>query len=75
MKRRHTNLKHIAIGAIVLTSTLSVTPLAVAQTEAASTTAANPLAQADKDFVQAASMSSSTEIDAAKLATANSEEG
>lgn len=75
MKHRHTNLKHIAIGAIVLTSTLSVAPLTVAQTEAASTTAANPLAQADKDFVQAASMSSSTEIDAAKLATANTEEG
>lgn len=74
MKHRHTNLKHIAIGAIVLTRTLAFAPLAVAQTEAASTTAANPLAQADKDFVQAASMSSSTEIDAAKLATANSED-
>ncbi|RZF26338.1 DUF4142 domain-containing protein [Paraburkholderia sp. UYCP14C] len=46
--------------------------IAGAQTEAASTTAANPLPQADKDFVQAASMSSSTEIDAAKLATKNS---
>ena len=66
--------KHIAIGAIVLTSTLALSPLAAAQTQAASTTAANPLAQADKDFVQAASMSSSTEIDAAKLATANSED-
>jgi predicted outer membrane protein len=45
---------------------------AVAQTQAASTTAANALAQADKDFVQAASMSSSTEIDSAKLASSNS---
>jgi putative membrane protein len=45
---------------------------AYAQTQAASTTAANPLAQVDKDFVQAASMSSSTEIDASKLATSNS---
>jgi putative membrane protein len=45
---------------------------AIAQTQAASTTAANPLAQADKDFVQAASMSSSTEIDAGKLAPSNS---
>jgi putative membrane protein len=45
---------------------------ATAQTQAASTTAANPLEQVDKDFVQAASMSSSTEIDASKLATSNS---
>ncbi|MFL9912955.1 DUF4142 domain-containing protein [Paraburkholderia fungorum] len=45
---------------------------ATAQTQAALTTAANPLAQVDKDFVQAASMSSSTEIDASKLATSNS---
>jgi len=43
-----------------------------AQTQAASVTAANPLPQVDKDFVQAASMSSSTEIDAAKLASRNS---
>ncbi|MBT2789873.1 DUF4142 domain-containing protein [Paraburkholderia strydomiana] len=51
----------------------SLLPVAAnAQTQAASTTAANPLAQVDKDFVQAASMSSSTEIDAAKLATSNS---
>jgi predicted outer membrane protein len=45
---------------------------ATAQTQAASMTAANPLAQVDKDFVQAASMSSSTEIDASKLATSHS---
>jgi len=51
----------------------SLVPVAAnAQTEAASTTAANPLSQVDKDFVQAASMSSSTEIDASKLATSNS---
>lgn len=37
-------------------------------TEAASTTAANNLAPADKAFVQAASMANSTEIDASKLA-------
>ena len=43
--------------------------LAQAQTtQAASVTAANDLPQPDKDFVQAASKSSSTEIDAAKLA-------
>jgi putative membrane protein len=45
---------------------------AIAQTQAASTAAATPLAQADKDFVQAASMSSSTEIDAGKLASGDS---
>ncbi len=66
-------LKHVIIGTIVAADALVIAPLA-AQTEAASTTAANPLAQADKDFVQAASMSSSTEIDAAKLATSNSED-
>lgn len=42
-------------------------------TEAASTTAANPLPSVDRDFVQAASMSSSTEIDAAKLASSNTD--
>jgi putative membrane protein len=63
--------KMSAIAAV--SSCLCLSPLAAsAQTQAASTTAANPLAQVDKDFVQAASMSSSTEIDAAKLATSNS---
>lgn len=42
-------------------------------TQAASTTAANPLPAVDRDFVQAASMSSSTEIDAAKLAGKNTD--
>ena len=37
-------------------------------TQAASTTSANDLPSPDKEFVQAASMSSSTEIDASKLA-------
>ncbi|MEM5332356.1 DUF4142 domain-containing protein, partial [Paraburkholderia sp. JHI2823] len=50
----------------------AIPQFAGAQTQAASTTATNPLPQADKDFVQAASMSSSTEIDASKLATKNS---
>jgi len=45
---------------------------ASAPTQAASTTAANPLPDVDKAFVQAASMSSSTEIDAAKLALTHS---
>ncbi|WP_322101643.1 DUF4142 domain-containing protein [Paraburkholderia sp. J41] len=43
------------------------------QTQAASTTAANPLPAPDRDFVQAASQSSSTEIDAAKLAMKNTQ--
>jgi predicted outer membrane protein len=47
--------------------------LAQAQTtQAASVTAANDLPQPDKDFVQAATKSSSTEIDAAKLALTRS---
>jgi predicted outer membrane protein len=45
---------------------------AIAQTQAASTTVANSLSSVDKDFVQAASMSSSTEIDVSRLATSNS---
>jgi len=44
-------------------------------TEAASTTAANDLAPVDKAFVQAASMSNSTEIDASKLAMDKSYDG
>ncbi len=67
-------LKHAIVSCGLWGCALAAAPLAFAQTEAASTTAANPLAQADKDFVQAASMSSSTEIDAAKLAQKNSED-
>ncbi|PRX89435.1 putative outer membrane protein [Paraburkholderia sp. BL6669N2] len=62
--------------AFVVTFTSSILclagPAALAQTQAASTTAANQLPQVDKDFVQAATMSSSTEIDASKLATSTS---
>lgn len=65
-------MKHLLIITGVVAG--SVMCPAGAQTQAASTTAANPLAQVDKDFVQAASMSSSTEIDAAKLAQKNSED-
>lgn len=62
------------LSALLATTLTAVTSLAYAQaaTEAASTTSANPLAQPDKDFVQAASMSSSTEIDASKLAMTHS---
>lgn len=65
-------MKHVTALAAICCGLAAIPQLAGAQTEAASTTAANPLPQADKDFVQAASMSSSTEIDAAKLATKNS---
>jgi predicted outer membrane protein len=66
--------------ALALTCCVLLLPVGIAQaqtpgasqSEAASTTAANPLPQPDRDFVQAASMSSSTEIDAAKLAQKNS---
>ncbi|SEJ75210.1 DUF4142 domain-containing protein [Paraburkholderia diazotrophica] len=67
-------LKFAIICTSLYAGALAVSPLAAAQTEAASTTSANPLAQADRDFVQAASMSSSTEIDAAKLATKHSQD-
>jgi putative membrane protein len=43
-------------------------------TQAASTTMANNLPAQDKEFVQVASMSSSTEIDASKLATNQSQD-
>lgn len=43
-------------------------------TQAASTTMANNLPAQDKEFVQVASMSSSTEIDASKLATKQSQD-
>ena len=60
--------------ALALTCCALLLPVGVAeaQTQAASTTAANPLPEPDRDFVQAASMSSSTEIDAGKLAQKNS---
>jgi predicted outer membrane protein len=62
--------------ALALTCCALLMPVAAvqAQTQAASTTAANPLPQVDRDFVQAASMSSSTEIDASKLASKNSQD-
>ncbi|CAB3809488.1 hypothetical protein LMG27177_06822 [Paraburkholderia fynbosensis] len=65
-------MRKIPVIALVCTCFALVPIAGSAQTQAASTTAANPLPQVDKDFVQAASMSSSTEIDAAKLATNNS---
>ncbi|MBB5497073.1 DUF4142 domain-containing protein [Paraburkholderia sp. MM5384-R2] len=65
-------MKRLTAIAAMCCGLAAIPTIACAQTEAASTTAANPLPQADKDFVQAASQSSSTEIDASKLATKNS---
>ncbi|CAB3806579.1 DUF4142 domain-containing protein [Pararobbsia alpina] len=66
--------RHIA-ASLALTAVIAAgSPLVNAQTQAASTTAANKLPAPDKAFVQAASMSSSTEIDAAKLAMKNSQD-
>ena len=48
--------------------------IAFAQTQAASTTSANNLPSPHKEFVQAASMSSSTEIDASTLGAKRSQD-
>ncbi len=65
-------MKIAAISVVVLAFTSS--GMAFAQTQAASTTSANDLPSPDKEFVQAASMSSSTEIDASKLAAKQSQD-
>lgn len=65
-------MKRITLTAIACGCFGLLSPGVNAQTQAASTTASNALPQVDREFVQAASMSSSTEIDAAKLATSNS---
>jgi putative membrane protein len=67
-------MKATTLSTALAACLLLAAPLVQAQdaTQAASTTSANPLAQPDKDFVQAASMASSTEIDASKLAMSHS---
>jgi putative membrane protein len=67
-------MKTTTLSALIAACLMSGAALAHAQnaTEAASTTAANPLSDADKAFVQAASSGSSTEIDASKLAMSHS---
>lgn len=66
-------LKYFAVAAtLVFVAALPTAGVTQQATQAASTTQANPLPQPDKDFVQAASQSSSTEIDAAKLAMKHS---
>jgi putative membrane protein len=66
-------MKVLAISAALIAA-LSGSTIAFAQTQAASTTSANDLPSPDKEFVQAASMSSSTEIDASKLAAKQSQD-
>ena len=72
MKRTATLLAAATSAAIAVIA--AVPPAALAQTEAASTTMANDLPPVDKAFVQAASAAGSTEIDAAKLATKQSQD-
>src|SRR4051812_21826299 len=64
-----------ALATVFGAALMSGAPLIVfAQTQAASTTQANELPAVDKAFVQAATESSSTEIDTAKLATKQSQD-
>ncbi|MDR5822396.1 DUF4142 domain-containing protein [Caballeronia sp. LZ043] len=64
-----------ALATVFSAVLMSGAPLSVfAQTQAASTTQANELPAVDKAFVQAATESSSTEIDTAKLATKQSQD-
>jgi hypothetical protein len=51
-------MKRMTVIAVACGSLGLLSPAVNAQTRAASTTAANPLPQVDKDFVEAASMSS-----------------
>jgi putative membrane protein len=69
-------MKRNAIALAMFASAwLAAVPLAVsAQTQAAETTMSNDLPPQDKAFVQAASSAGSTEIDAAKLASAQSQD-
>ncbi|KND58689.1 hypothetical protein BVER_03173c [Candidatus Burkholderia verschuerenii] len=69
-------MKRSAIVVAALATTLfSAAPVAaLAQTQAASQTLGNDLPPTDKAFVQAASSAGSTEIDAAKLATKQSQD-
>jgi putative membrane protein len=69
-------MKRSAFMLAALASTMfTAAPLAaLAQTQAAETTMGNDLPPQDKAFVQAASSAGSTEIDAAKLATRQSQD-
>jgi putative membrane protein len=71
-KTMNFNVQRMATIGTLCAGACIVQGAAIAQTQAASTTVANSLSSVDKDFVQAASMSSSTEIDVSRLATSNS---
>ncbi|SAK54835.1 DUF4142 domain-containing protein [Caballeronia ptereochthonis] len=62
------------LAALASTVIAAIPAGAPAQTQAASTTIANDLPPVDKAFVQAASAAGSTEIDAARLATRQSQD-
>lgn len=66
--------RNLTIRATLSVALLGAFSSGFAQTQAASTTQANELPPVDKAFVQAASESSSTEIDTAKLATKQSQD-
>lgn len=66
-------MKSVLAASVLIVASAVPVCIQAQQTEAASTTAANPLPPVDRDFVQAASMSSSTEIGAAKLAMQNTQ--
>jgi predicted outer membrane protein len=66
--------RNLTVRAMLSVALLGAFSSAFAQTQAASTTQANDLPPVDKAFVQAASESSSTEIDTAKLATNQSQD-
>jgi putative membrane protein len=67
--------RNAAFAATLASAIFVAAPLgALAQTQAASATMGNDLPPTDKAFVQAASSSGSTEIDAAKLASTQSQD-
>jgi putative membrane protein len=66
--------RNAALTAALASALFATAPFAHAQTQAASATMGNDLPPTDKAFVQAASSSGSTEIDAAKLATTHSQD-
>jgi putative membrane protein len=65
-------MKRIVVSLLTVSALTSPVWTQAQDSQAASTTAANNLPSPDKEFVQAASMSSSTEIDASKLAMTKS---
>jgi putative membrane protein len=73
--REHSMNRNAKLRAALAATFIATLPLsALAQTQAASATMGNDLPPVDKAFVQAASSAGSTEIDAAKLATKQSQD-